>query len=234
LREVTLGQLLTRLEEITDTENDTHLSTDEKYGILVSAICDVWDIITSSGQAEQYVKKVSFTTVANQLEYNFETICTDGDFYKVSSLYVNEQNGHRRPIQRVNVGEIYPFKAPQTATAMELHYIPCAPSFKSGGNYNANATWNGYNGWEELVLQTAAITVKVKKEDDAGPYRARRQELIDRISKMANTDWQEPPRVVRRRRVRQDPFLPFRNDVTAYAVRGGKLELFYNYGSYWV
>lgn len=233
-RSVLLSDLLSRLNQITDTENDTHLSTQEKYGILVSAICEVWDLLTESGQADQYVKKVSFTTTPGTVEYTFASVCTDGDFYKVQALYVDEGNGHRRPVQRVNVSEIYPYKAPQSAVTLELHYIPCAPTFGGIGNYNGALSWDGYNGWEELVLQIAAVTIKKKKEDDYRPFQERAMELKKRIQSMSNTDWNEPPRVQRRRRVRNDPYLPFRNDVTAYAVRGGKIEIYYNYGSYWV
>src|SRR3954468_16207573 len=121
MRAVLGSDLLTRLEEMTDTQNDPHLSTAEKYRILTSAVAKTWDLILLSSPAA-YVKSVTFNTVANQKEYPVDTIVSAGDFYKVSTLYVDEGNGQLRPLGRINPMEEQSYRAPVSAVPMKLYY----------------------------------------------------------------------------------------------------------------
>lgn len=226
-RTKTRAELRTRLEQITDTENDAHLSTTEKNEILNSAIAETWDHIVSAGLAEKYVKSATFSTVADTLEYNLETICTDGDFYRIHQLYVDEGSGQLRPLTRLAPAEIQSFRPPSSVVSMKLYYIPSAPMLESGDD---SETFDGINGWEEHTLMTAACAVKFKKDDDYNQFYRRKKELEQRIASMGNIDFGEPARVVRKRKRSLDPFLMYRNNINAYCVRGDKLELYYNYG----
>lgn len=226
MRSVLASALLLRLREMTDQVNGTHLSDAEMYRILTSAVTSTWDFILVNGIGE-YVKKKTFNTVANQKEYSLSTIVgMADDFYKLSSLYVDEGNGQLRPISRINPEEEQAYRAPASVVPMVLYYVPCAPVFTTGSE-----SFDGINGWEEHTLNVAAEAVMKKKQDDAAPYTRTKRELESRIQTMANRMQGEPPRVVRKRHQKsQDRYALWLNNVSCWDIRGGNLELFYRYG----
>lgn len=211
---------------MTNTTNDTHLTAAEVYRILTSAVGDTWDFLLANGVGDEFVKSVSFTTVAGQKEYAIDTIAPAGDFYKVQTLYVDEGNGQLRPITRINPFEEQAYRAPVSEVPMKLYYVPCAPVWTTGLE-----SFDGINGWEEHVLCTAAMTIKAKKNDDYRWYANRKMELEKRIQGMAGRSPGEPPRVVmKRRQQRMDWYSPWRNNVSCWDKRGNNIELFYLYG----
>jgi len=225
MRAVLGSDLLTRLEEMTDTQNDPHLSTAEKYRILTSAVAKTWDLILLNSTSA-FVKSVTFNTVPNQKEYPVDTIIPAGDFYKVSTLYVDEGNGQLRPLGRINPMEEQSYRAPVSAVPMKLYYTPCAPTFTTGAE-----SFDGINGWEEHTLNLAAMTVKKKKEDDYRPWQQAMMDVEQRIQTLGNRSRAEPHRVVmKRRQSAQDRYAAWRNNVSAWDLRGSNLELFYRYG----
>ncbi len=230
MRKYTLQELRESLDSVADIQNDRHLSPDEKNAILAKAVSETWDTIVNSGLAEQYVKSVQFTSVPDQIEYVIdgeEGIITNGDFYKISTLYVEETQGYKRPIERINPAEITGLKAPSQPCNLVLYYIPCAPTWQDeNGSYDDSMTFDGINGWEEHVVLTAAIHVKMKKDQDFSQLYRRKKDLEQRITSMSNTDWSGPSRVVKRWKKRQDPWAPFTTAVTGWCIRGGKLELY--------
>lgn len=238
-RAVLASELLSRLRQVCDAENDTHLTDAELYRYLTSAVSETWELLTHEGLGDEGIRKAVFTTTSGTLEYPLSSVsCSiDGggtvagiaDFWKVKTLYVSEGNGQRRPISRVGPNEQRALRAVAGSYSMTLCYIPCAPTFSTGAE-----SFDGINGWEEHVIQTAAITLKAKKEDDTGQYRARKRELEDRMRKFANRSNDEAPTVVRRYRQNRHAalFAPYNSNVTAWDIRGGKLELYYEYGCY--
>src|SRR4051812_21861253 len=122
MRSFTSAQLMARLERMTDTENDPHISTAEKYEILTAAVAETWDLILANGPGDEYVKSVTFNTVTGQREYPIATICPAGDFYRISQLYVDEGSGQRRPVGRISPGETNAYRPPASVVPMVLYY----------------------------------------------------------------------------------------------------------------
>lgn len=227
---VTSAVLLSRLRQATDTEGDAHLTDAELYRQLTSAVAETWDYILAHGLGSEGVKSVTFNTVANQQEYAITSVVPALDFYQVKTLYVVEANGQLRPISRVNPNEEHGLKAPTGVYAMKLYYVPTAPTWSTG-----TESFDGINGWEEHTVQTAAIFVRNKKSDDAGPHIRRKNDIEARIKVMANRNQDDPPRVVRRAHTKKMTalFAPFSPNVTAWDIRGANLELFYAAGVYY-
>lgn len=233
-RSITLKQFRTRLENLTGIENDSSFTVEEKNDIIASAVAETIDHIISSGLSEQTVKTASFNTVSGQLEYDMDSVSyiPDQDFYKVSKVFVDEGGGQLRPIERINLGDVQAFRPPQSASPITIHYIPFATNFKDSatGEYNDDATFDGINGWEEHSLMTAAVSVKRKKEDDYRPFQQRKEQLEGRMAFLGNTDFSGPARVVqRRRRQRINAYLPYQQQISAWAIRNKKLCLYYAY-----
>ncbi len=226
-RTMTRGELRTRLEQITDTENDTHISTSEKDNILNSAMAETWDNIVDAGLAEKFVKSNTFNTVAGQQEYALGTVAGT-DFYRLHQLYANEGNGQLRALQHINPAEMLNFRAPTSAVPMKIYYIPVCPVIATGGG-NDSTTFDGVDGWEEHTLMTAACAIKLKKQEDYRPYASRKAELEQRIGSLGNIDFGEPPRVSRKRKPVGYTYYPYFSQINAYLLRGDKVELFYSY-----
>lgn len=228
-RAVLASEMLARLRRATDTENDTHVTDAELYLQLSSAVSETWDYILLHGLGGEYIKNITFNTVAGQQEYPITAIAAD--FYKVKTLYVTESAsmGQYRPLPRITPNEEYGMRPPNGVFAMKLYYVPAAPVWIFGSE-----SFDGINGWEEHTVMTAAISVKTKKQDDTGQYRARKRELEERIKVHANRNADEPPRVIRRRRVQamSNLWAPYSPQVTHWDLRGVNLELFYTYGVY--
>lgn len=221
-RTFTIDQLVARAQQITDIENDQHLSSAELFSIANSAIAETWDAIIAAGLGEKYVKKATFNTVAGQLAYPLFTIASD--FYRISQVYVDEGSGQIRPITNLNPVEVQTFRPVNSVVPMILYYIPYSPVLTTGQMFD------GINGWEEHTIMTMACAIKLKKEDNYTVYAQRKRELESRMMAMGNTDFSEPRRIARKRTRRIDPFYLYRNNVNAYLVRGDAIELMYNYG----
>ncbi len=225
-RAVLSNVLETSLREMTDTVNDTHLSKTYMYGVLTAAVADTWDKILKCSKGDHFTKSVTFSTVAGQTEYPLSTVVSAGDFYKVSVLAVDEGQGQFRPLTSISPLELQSYRAPTAAVPMKLHYTPCAPVWTVG-----NESFDGINGWEEHTLNTAAVMVKKKKQDDFQPFLQAKKEMEGRMASAASRDDGEPPRVVRKHmRASADYYAAFRNNVSKYLVRGLNLELYYNHG----
>lgn len=226
-RSVLANELAARVRNLTDSANDTHISDPEMYLALTSAVADTWDKILAAGVGQEGIKRVNFSTVANQQEYPLDTIAAD--FFQLKTLYVDEGSGLLRPIGRVDPLEEQGLRPPTGQYNMRLHYVPAAPVFVTGAE-----SFDGINGWEEHTVCTAALNIKAKKMDDTGPYRARIREIEARMKAMANRNQDSPPRIVRRARQAQwdRAVVPYSNKVTAWDIRGPNLELFYTYGVY--
>ena len=231
MRAVLASDLLTRLEEMTGIQGNTHFGTTEKYGILTSAVADAWDTIISAGIGTEYVKNVTFTATAGTREYSIATVVPAGDFYKVSQMCVDEGGGHFRPLTRISPAETWGYRSPIQSASMKLYYVPCAPTWTDG-----TESFDGINGWEELVLQIAAITIKKKVEDDYRPFAQRKMELEKRIHTMGNRNSADPPRVLRKAYTARRSFgyfHPYNNNVSAWDIRGANFELLYREGIYY-
>lgn len=228
-RTVLASELLARMRTGVDALGDTHVTDAEGYLALTSAVADTWDALLSSGIGTEGVKSVSFNTVVGQLEYPLATLAAD--FFQLRTMYVIDTDLRQRPVKRLNPSEEYIMKAPTTVVPMKLYYFPCAPVFSTGAE-----VFDGINGWEEHTVQVACMTIKAKKMDDTGPFRARKRELEERMKTMANRLQDEAPRVVRRAirglygslraRGRDGYSIPYQTGVRGYDLRGANLELF--------
>jgi hypothetical protein len=221
-RTVTLKELRRRLQEMTSTQNDEDLSVTELNDAIVSAAAETMDHILTSGLSEQFTQVYDASVTSLDLS-------TVLDFYKIAKVYVLEGDQYR-PIERMNLQDIYPFKEVTTAVPIRILYIPFSSKMKNDdGSYNDAATFDGINGWEEHTLVTAAMQVKAKKEDDAAYFRQRKAELEERMAFLGSTDFSGPARVVRKRTARRDFALPYNTQVSAWTLRNKTIQLYYAY-----
>lgn len=232
-RNVLASEMLQRLREATGTENDTHVTNAELYRALSSGVADTWEALYANGMGTENVRSHTFTGApwmpGSEGELNLDSAT---DFFRLKGVFVVVAGQPGRPIDRINPAEVYPRqRVTDLGLGITIKYEPCAPVFTTGLE-----TFNGINGWEEHTIQCAAIHIKAKKEDDTGPFRARKRELEERIASMSNRLQDEPPRVTRRHRMYyKNQSMPlrgypspyyFNNEAMVYDVEGVTLKLF--------
>jgi hypothetical protein len=222
-RTVTLKDLRRRLQEMTSTQNDEDFSVTELNDAIVSAIAETLDHIITSGLSEQVLETYDVTTSSDV------DLSSTLNFYKVSKVYVLD-GGRYRPIERINLQDIYPYQPISSSVTLRILYIPYSSTFKgTDGYYDDDSTFDGINGWEEHTLNTAAIFVKNKKEEDSSPFVRRKAELEERMAFLGNTDFSGPARVVRKRGSRTEYVLPYQSQVTAWTLKNKTISLYSAY-----
>lgn len=222
-RNYTVADLITRLDDEVDISGDTHVVQAEKIRYLDTAYARLWTKIAKTSPPDHFIKDVSFNTVAGTKAYSIATIASDGDFWQLKNVYVNEGDGQFRPLPPVNEFNVQAYRAPQVAQAMQLSYIKCAPKLTA-----TNQTIDGVQGWEELMVMYACEDICRKKKDDPRMYREKIVSLERDIEYCGHRDvgWAET--IVRKRNL--DPFYLYHNNVDGYRLRGDNLELFYRSG----
>lgn len=217
---VTLAQLRTRVRQRADIENDTHVSNTELNTYINDAISHLWDMLVMAAEPDYYRKTVTLTLVPGQLSYALSSVFPAGDFYKIRQVYV--QDGDRlRPIDPIQGMSVQPAVAPRAAEVLTIHYIPTSTVLVADGD-----TFDGINGWEELVVIMAAIDVKTKREEDASLLSAKKAAMESRIASMAYRDAGSPQKVNKRRFRRRDPFYGLSTLVSSYRLAAGYIEVY--------
>lgn len=212
----TLLQLRTRLRELTDTENDTHLSDAELTRYINSAVTYVYDLLVAGSPSDYFMKTTTFPTVVGTDSY-----ALPADFYKLRAMYVLDQTSIYRPLMPCQEEELVEIWAPTAVCTIRMDYIPCATPLVADGD-----TFDGINGWEELVLQQAAIDVKNKREEDPVQHFRKRQDLEKRITRMTYRDAGTPERIIDRNRKRRDHYRWTTQLVTKYRLQAGNVRLY--------
>lgn len=217
---VTLAQLRTRVRQRADIENDTHVSDTELNTYINDAITHLWDMLVMAAEPDYYRQTVTLTLVPGQLAYALSSVFPAGNFYKIRQVYV--QDGDRlRPIDPLQGMSVQPTVAPRAAEVLTIHYIPCATRLSLDAD-----TFDGINGWEELVVVMAAIDVKTKREEDASLLSAKKTAMESRIASMAYRDAGSPQKVNKRRYRRRDPFYGMSTLVSSYRLTAGYIEVY--------
>lgn len=221
MRTYQVSQLTTRIRQAADIENDQHVTDTEILSLLNVYYPWFWDILVECAPPDYFSTTVDFVTVPNQLSYALNTVAPAGDFYKLRHIYVMETTGLYRCLEVVPESQLQSWVPCQSGSTVHMLYVPSCPFLVL-----TTDTVDGYNGWEELLVQRCAAAIKKKREEDYGPYMQAVAELEKRIRSLSNRDLDEPERIVRRR-FRQYTRWYYNNvNVDGYRIRAGNIEIY--------
>lgn len=209
---VTVTNLTTRLRRAADIENATDRFPDaELQDYLKTAHREWWDFLINNGGGHLFETTHSVSTVADTA-----TVALASDHYRMVGVDATVA-GWTRTLEPIPVGErnrysaggiswhgltrigyrvlganlrLYP--TPDAVYALTVHYLPEAEvDFGTGSN-----TVDGYNGWDEYVVLTAALNVLTKDNRRTEHVEKRLTRLEENvISSLGSMDVGEPPRV---------------------------------------
>lgn len=220
---VTGATLISRVRYRCDIENDTHVADTEIMFYLNDAYCFLRDLLIENDQF--FGVRKTFTTTANQLNYVLNQtsgILDSNNFYKMLGLYCIESGSsgtaELRPLRMISDSDLQSYRAVDGAYSMEIHYVPTTALAVS------TDTYDGINGYEELLVILAAIDVKQKRDEDARFLIKKKDEYIDRIRKSAKLNSYEPKQIKRVFNRKDDPLRMFRQTVHAYRIVGSGVD----------
>jgi hypothetical protein len=194
-----LTNLIADVRARTNTENTQFVTDPEITEYVNQSITELYDLLLSAHGQEYYVKaSTPFSTVAGTSAY-----ALPADFYKLLGVDVSngsdtwsiapyafaERNKYRvaaawNPYEptsyRLQAANINFLPIPQGTYTITLQYVPAATRLANPGD-----TFDGINGWEELVICDAGAKVLEKGEYDPMPLRSRVAALTQRVLALA-------------------------------------------------
>ena len=214
MRTLTFGELKTRSRERADMVNSQFISNTELEGLVNESMTELYDMLVTTLGADYYVTDTSFQLVSGQSVYSLPI-----DFYKMAGVDLASGSGKAvslRPFQfqernRFNNALIYDSSTNGFTNLRyriignDIKFIPEVSSNQTVTLWyhpacevltNDLDTFNGVNGYEELVIVLTAIKMLSKEESDTSSLERRYQYLIKRIQdSAANRDAGSPERV---------------------------------------
>lgn len=219
MRTFTFGQLKQRSRERADMVNSQFISNSELESLVNESATELYDLLVTTLGADYYVEELAFPLVANQ-----DTYPLPNDFYKMAGVDLISGSGKPLTVKpfmfqernRYNNSLIYDAS---TDGVLRLRYrivgnnIRFIPDVRA--NYSVSLwyhpacpvmtndvdTFDGINGYEELVILLTAMKMLQKEESDTSALERRYQYLVERIqSSAANRDAGFPEKVQDTRR----------------------------------
>lgn len=209
-RTVTLGALVTRLEQRADIENDQHFGSAEKKTLINEGLTDLFDELVTAAPPDYYLKDYAFTSDGTAAGYALPS-----DFYKLRRVQVVDSGSRRRSLLPMQPDERILMAASSGANVV-VEYIPVCPTLVEDSD-----TFDGVNGWEEAVVLWAAVKVFQKKRLPIGDLAGQYQAMLARIRANGYQDPGSPPMI--QRASLRGPFWPFAgsgNTTSHYRLRG--------------
>jgi hypothetical protein len=189
---VTLASLRTQVRQRADMENTTFVTDAELTTYINSAIQELYDTLVYKME-DYYTISGNIVTDGVTDTYNLPS-----DFYKligVDYLFAgniqpmekfNFQDRHRYKYNaqllryRILKNSIV-FKPLPSAQTITIWYAPSFTALVADGD-----TFDGINGWEDIVITDCAIKCLLKEESDVSILLAEKAGLMERIEKVAN------------------------------------------------
>lgn len=223
-RTVTLLQLRTRARELSDTENDPFITDSELTALANRHIPEVYNALVAAGPPDYYAATTTLTTVAAQIPYSLPS-----NFLALMDVFVHESTNDRRPLPPMPHGARGRFKAPTVAgTTITVEYVPTASVLALDAD-----TFDGINGFEELVINLMARSVMRKRDVYQGQLEGDIAALRAGIgSRSRGRDRGAPKRIVDLDDAFDNPATEWTgsNALACYRLRAGNLEI---YEGYW-
>lgn len=221
---VSLLQLRTWAQQLSDTENDPNISPAEWNALANRHSSELWDRLIDAGPPDYAASTTQITTSADVIPY-----ALPADFRNLVEVYVREDSaGKVRRLMPMPEGTRANYKAPTAVYSLDVEYIQTAPVLQSDGD-----TFDGVSGWAELVANMMARDAMVKRESDPSVVMNNIARLEARITARSRKRDRSPKRTVDLDEVEwsRSPW-PYAWNVVSpsrlacYRLRAGNLELY--------
>lgn len=219
MRNVTFAELKTRARERADMVNSQFISTAELERLINESITELYDLLVTSYDEDYYLTDSTIALIDGQEEYDLPA-----DFYKLRGVDLENDPNSAVSLKQFNFQERNRYKnalifdysrdgitgsryrlygnkikftpIPDLGKTIRLWYTPVAEKLVDDGD-----TFDGINGYEELVVIKCAIKMLGKEESDTKQLERRFAEMWQRVVQNApNRDAANPDTVQDTRR----------------------------------
>lgn len=218
-RTVARSTLRTRIRYRTNTESETDPSDTELNDAINEALTEVYDLLVLASPPDYYSTETSITVTTSV------TYALPSDFYKVRRVWEDKGSNRRTQLDLVPDDRRQNYVGPSGGQTVIMRYIPASTTLTSDAS-----TFDGVDGWDELVVLVASIDVLNKKDIDPSPLMAKRDRIERRIREMAPRDFGNAPTIATHANL--DPYAYWNQNIAGYNIVGGNLEL-YRFNPYW-
>lgn len=198
-RTFTLEQLRDRVRQAASIVYDgDYISDDELTSYINESISELYDLIMDNESGEVFVKNHPLTTLSGSFAHSLWT-----DFYKLCGVhyYDGEKYHPLSPTDPRSYAELavddtiqpergfYYLRFDPSTGDKYLYVFPSIQPAKLAITYMPNApylvydndVWDGFNGWEEYAVASAAIKCLEKQQRDTAALQIRLDRLAKRI-----------------------------------------------------
>lgn len=148
--------------QLANVQNDPSFETTEVNDLIDQHMPAVYDFLVAAGPADYYASDYELSVVAGTIPY-----ALPNDFLSLVNVFVHESDEWRRPLDPIQDRQRQAYRAPATACTVTLEYIATCPEFDEDTD-----TFDGVDGWDELISAKVARDILIKREGDVGAVMA--------------------------------------------------------------
>ena len=211
MADITEANLVTRVRQRADMEDNYFVSDIEVQTYINAAIAELHDLLIQTYGQDYYVSSNTFTTTAGTDTYALST-SAGANFYKLRGVDAklngsdwftlrpfsfNERNlrqegslsnvlGVANLRYRLVGSNIVFSPVPDANTSVRVWFVPTAQQFTSTTPATSTTTFDDINGYAEYVVIDAAMKCLQKEESDVSILYAQKKDMKRRIEEAAN------------------------------------------------
>lgn len=215
-RTVSRVDIRTRVMKLANVENDPSFDVTGINALINLHFPVVYDLLVNAGPADYYAASADYAVSASTIVYplpdDFMALVTGG-------VLVQESSDYLRPIDPMQDRERQLYRAPVADCAVTMEYIPTCPVLDDDAD-----TFDGVDGWDELVSALSARDILVQREGDTSVVMAIASMSEKRIRSFSGQRTKGGPTYTVD--VELDIGWPRSVQLDAYRLRGGNIEFY--------
>lgn len=200
--------------ELANVQNDPSFDVTEVNDKIDLHMPAVYDFLVAAGPADYYAAETTISVSAGIIPY-----ALSDDFLSLVNVWVQEGDEWRRPIDQIQDRQRQAYRAPVQSCTLIVEYIPACPVFDEDSD-----TFDGVDGWDELISAKVARDLLIKREGDVGSVMAIIAQAEKRIRSFSTQRKRGGPKMMVD--VESDTCWPYSVQVDAYRLRGANIEVF--------
>jgi hypothetical protein len=218
-RTATRSEIRDRVRRLADQRASQRFTDAELNDDIDLAVAQVYGQIVAARGAKFFEDPTpeTFSTVAGTATYNLPS-----DFWQLSRLCV-VVDGREYGLNPFMDNEVDGTRPVNSVWSCRLYHVPACPKLAADGS-----TFDGINGWEDLVAINVAIKCKQTNEEDCSVLFALQAKEEARIEALKQKrDLSKPHRIsdVYARNRRMWPSYDYTGDRPRYMLKNGVIEL---------
>jgi hypothetical protein len=215
-RNVSRSTIRARATQLANVQNDPSFTVAEVNDGINLHMPAVYDFLVAAGPPDYYAADYTFSVSSGIIPYQLPD-----DFLSAVNFWVLETDQWYRPLDTFQDRMRQAYRGPAMDCTVIMEYIPICPVFDQDAD-----TFDGVDGWEELIAARVARDILVKREGDVTAVLNIMAAAEKRLRAPATQRKRGGPKYLID--VEADMGWPYRIQLDAYRLRGANVEFYSN------